>query len=161
MAGDDKYPAYAAFDDRIAKIVTTPGSFVYYAGFPAAGIEINYDFGEPTYINRYRMLGSNDAEYTTVPKSWTFEGSNDGDNWTVLDTRTGQTWSSGQVRSYSFQNDDAYVYYKFDCTELNGATDYLMLWEIEFWGTAPGEVPVDLTSPSGTVPSRRPRPATG
>ena len=113
---------------------------------------VTYRFNAATKVTSIKLYNPDANNQTTrPPKAWTFEGSNDGDNWTVLDTRTGQTWSSGQVRSYSFQNDDAYVYYKFDCTELNGATDYLMLWEIEFWGTAPGEVPVDLTSPSGTV----------
>ena len=113
---------------------------------------VTYRFNTATKVTSIKLYNPDANNQTTrPPKAWTFEGSNDGDNWTVLDTRTGQTWSSGQVRSYSFQNDDAYVYYKFDCTELNGATDYLMLWEIEFWGTAPGEVPVDLTSPSGTV----------
>ena len=113
---------------------------------------VTYRFNTATKVTSIKLYNPDaNNETTRPPKAWTFEGSNDGDNWTVLDTRTGQTWSSGQVRSYSFQNDDAYVYYKFDCTELNGATDYLMLWEIEFWGTAPGEVPVDLTSPSGTV----------
>ena len=113
---------------------------------------VTYRFNTATKVTTIKLYNPNaNNETTRPPKAWTFEGSNDGDNWTVLDTRTGQTWSSGQVRSYSFQNDDAYVYYKFDCTELNGATDYLMLWEIEFWDVAPGEVPVDLTSPSGTV----------
>ena len=69
------------------------------------------------------------------PKAWTFEASNDGENWVTLDTQTNETdWSAtGESRDYSFTNDTAYTYYKFDCTELNGATDYLQLWELDFF----------------------------
>ena len=137
MAGDDKYPAYAAFDDRIAKIVTNPGSFVYYAGFPAAGIEINYDFGEPTYINRYRMLGSNDAEYTTVPKSWTFEGSNDGTTWTTLDVRTNQVLVQGVYSEYTFLSEASFNIYRLRFTAVTGSKFYL--FELEY-----GAVPYNV-----------------
>ena len=117
---------------------------------------VTYRFNTATRVSAIKLYNPNaNSETTRPPKAWTFEGSNDGENWTTLDTRTAQTgWTSGQIRTYSFQNDDAYVYYKFDCTELNGATDYLMLWEIEFYSAAPGEAPVDLTtSSSGGVSS--------
>ena len=144
-AAHPTYGAAGAFDGR----KNVDG---HWLAVKADHMFVTYRFNTATKVTSIKLYNPDANNQTTrPPKAWTFEGSNDGDNWTVLDTRTGQTWSSGQVRSYSFQNDDAYVYYKFDCTELNGATDYLMLWEIEFWGTAPGEVPVDLTSPSGTV----------
>jgi len=142
MAGDDKYPAYAAFDDRIAKIVTNPGSFVYYAGFPAAGIEINYDFGEPTYINRYRMLGSNDAEYTTVPKSWTFEGSNDGTTWTTLDVRTNQTLVQGVWSEYTFYSGESFKIYRMHFTAVTESKFYL--FELEYGAVPYNAIYVDF-----------------
>ena len=118
----------------------------------AAHMYVTYKFNTATKVTTIKLFNPNaNNETTRPPKAWTFEGSNDGDNWTTLDTQTGQTWSSGQVRSYSFENDAAWVYYKFDCTELNGATDYLQLWEIEFYDTAPGDLPEDLTNPSGNV----------
>ena len=69
------------------------------------------------------------------PKAWTFYGSNDGETWTALDTRSNETgWASAcEARDYSFDNDTAYLYYKYDCTALNGATDYLQVWELEFY----------------------------
>ena len=137
MAGDDKYPASAAFDNDIRKITTNPGSFVYYAGFPAAGIEINYDFGVATYINHYRIMGSNDGEYTSVPKSWAFEGSNDGTTWTTLDERTNQTLVQGVWSEYTFLSEASFNIYRMRFTAVTGSKFYL--FELEY-----GAVPYNV-----------------
>ncbi len=100
-----------------------------------------YKFNEATAANMLRVWnGSNSAGGVSSaersPKAWTFEASNDGETWITLDTRTNETgWSaSGEQRDYSFSNDTAYVYYKFDCTELCSASaTYLQLWELEFY----------------------------
>lgn len=117
-----------------------------------------YKFNEATAANMLRVWnGSNSAGGVSSaersPKAWTFEASNDGETWTTLDTRTNETgWSaSGEQRDYSFSNDTAYVYYKFDCTELCSASaTYLQLWELEFYyieddsqGGGDPEVPQD------------------
>ena len=100
-----------------------------------------YKFNEATAANMLRVWnGSNSAGGVSSaersPKAWTFEASNDGETWTTLDTRTNEPdWSAnGEMRDYSFSNDTAYVYYKFDCTELCSASaTYLQLWELEFY----------------------------
>ena len=89
-----------------------------------------------------------------APNTWTFSGSNDGETWTTLDTQSGETgWTDGQSRYYQFSNSDEYLYYKFDCTANNGATDCMQIQEIEFYGPEQ-DLPVftDLTtSSSGSV----------
>ena len=100
-----------------------------------------YKFNEATVVNMLRVWngsnsggGASSAERS--PKAWTFQASNDGETWTTLDTRSNEPdWSaSGEQRDYSFSNDTAYVYYKFDCTELCSASaTYLQLWELEFY----------------------------
>ena len=99
-----------------------------------------YRFNEPTAVNMVRVWNGDDdhggwSSAKRSPKDWTFQGSHDGVNWTILDARTNETgWSAnGESRDYSFTNDTAYAYYKFDCTELNGATDYLQIWELDFF----------------------------
>ena len=99
-----------------------------------------YKFNEATAANMLRVWnGSNSAGGVSSaersPKAWTFEASNDGETWTALDTRMDEIdWSAeGEDRFYPFANDTAYLYYKFDCTALNGASDYLQLWELEFY----------------------------
>ncbi|MCT4575078.1 MAG: phage tail protein [Alphaproteobacteria bacterium] len=64
-----------------------------------------------------------------APKNWTFQGSNDGSNWDVLDTVTNQTsWGGGETRSFSFKNVKAYSYYRIHITGNNGGTG---LWIAE------------------------------
>ena len=99
-----------------------------------------WKFNAATAVDMLRIWNGSDtaggyASASRAPKAWTFSGSNDGETWTTLDTRTGETgWSSsGESRLYSFTNDTAYLYYKFDCTALNGASDYLQIWELEFY----------------------------
>ena len=112
-----------------------------------------YRFKVPTKVNILRLRIPNDWEWDKrSPKAWTFLGSNDGTNWTTLDTRSGVTWTSGAVMDFAFENDTKYAYYKFNCTEISGTNNYMMLWEIQFLRRS-DIVLTDLTSPSGTVTS--------
>ena len=99
-----------------------------------------YKFNEATAVNTLRVWNGDvnrgcPSSTSRSPKAWTFYGSNDGETWTALDTRSNETgWASAcEARDYSFDNDTAYLYYKYDCTALNGATDYLQVWELEFY----------------------------
>jgi hypothetical protein len=71
-----------------------------------------------------------------MPKDWTFKGSNNGTTWTTLDTRSAQTWpTSGEVRSFTFTNSTAYLYYRLDVSANNGDT-YLTVGRLDL-GLAP------------------------
>ena len=111
-----------------------------------------YRFNAATKVNVLRLHIQNANEWDKrSPKAWTFLGSHDGETWTTLDTRSGVAWASGTVtKSFSFENQTAYEYYKFSCTEILGENNYMQLYEIQFLYDA-GIVLTDLTSPSGTV----------
>ncbi len=129
------YGAKGAFDnnrsDTNGRWLATKADHMY----------VVYKFNEATAVNMLRVWnGSNSgggvSSADRSPKAWTFQASNDGENWTTLDTRTNETgWSAnGESRDYPFENDTAYTYYKFDCTELCSASaTYLQLWELEFY----------------------------
>ncbi len=51
---------------------------------------LTFDFGEPVTIDAYNFATANDF-LTRTPTAWTFQGSMDGVNYFILDTRTGQT----------------------------------------------------------------------
>ncbi len=143
------FPATGAFDGKMA---TTADRWL---SKKAAHMSVVYHFNEATRVNTILLYSSASDMYDTrSPKDWTFEGSNDGATWTVLDTRTGEaSWGKGEIRTYRFENDAAYAYYKFDCTAINGATDYLMLWEIEFY-TSDATLPTKISiGGAGTTPS--------
>ncbi len=57
-----------------------------------------------------------------MPKSWTFEGSNNNSDWTILDTRVSETgWTLSQLRVYSLSTNVAYRYYRLNIASNNGA----------------------------------------
>ena len=141
------YGATGAFDGVM------DGSNGRWLAVKDAHMFVTYHFNVPTRVNTIKLYNPNaNMQDTRPPKTWTFEGSNDGETWTVLDERTGETgWGKSEVRTYWFPNDAEYAYYKFDCTAINGATDYLMLWEIEFYVADAAPLKDLTTTTSGSV----------
>ncbi len=82
--------------------------------FPNAVICTSYALF-PWYVDNYPGR---------APKTWTFEGSNDGSSWTTLDTQTNYTaWASSTERTaFSFSNSTAYSYYRINISANQGNT---------------------------------------
>jgi RHS repeat-associated protein len=79
-----------------------------------------YDFGSGNAkrISKYTMISS---ESGRAPSAWTFEGSQDGTSWSILDTRSAQNgWSPGVKREYTFANGTAYRHFRWNFTANNG-----------------------------------------
>ncbi|MFC6997081.1 T9SS type B sorting domain-containing protein [Rufibacter roseus] len=75
----------------------------------------------PAIVGTYTLVSGNDAPERD-PKNWTLEGSNNGNDWTVLDTRTGETFSQRiQAKSYAITNTTPYAYYRLNISALNGS----------------------------------------
>ncbi|MCP1309621.1 hypothetical protein [Paenibacillus tyrfis] len=56
-----------------------------------------------------------------APKSWTFEGSSNGQDWVVLDKREEQVnWKRAETREYTFSNNTAYRHYRVNISSING-----------------------------------------
>lgn len=71
-------------------------------------------------IGSYAMVSANDSPGRD-PQNWTLEGSNDGTTWTVLDTRTNQTFDERfQSRKFEFTNHTAYSNYRLNITQNAG-----------------------------------------
>src|SRR4029077_16829750 len=78
------------------------------------------------------------------PQEWTFQGSNDGQTWTTLDTQVDQSFSERfQMKQYPVANDQAYLYYKLDITRNHG-TDIVQLaeWQLSNGTDTPPQEPV-------------------
>jgi len=100
----------SAFDAKPDTFWETVGSFPHW---------IQADFGiQPKTIRGYTLhTGSHGKDGTDstgrMPKDWRFEGSNDGEDWTILDTRTNQTdWEPSEIRAYSCADTDSFRYYR-------------------------------------------------
>jgi hypothetical protein len=108
----DGTPAVAAFDGNLGTkwIDLNAPSWIQYQ-FPG---------GQSYVIDQYTITSVNDFP-SRDPRSWVLEGSNDGVHFTVLDTRTNQTFANRfQTNTYNFVNNAAYAYYRLDQITTNG-----------------------------------------
>lgn len=119
--GDSTQP-YMAFDDPALNTYVRFG--VNQTGW------IKYEFPSAVTIDGYSIRRSSknqDLSYTAkdfAPGAWTFEGSNDDTNWTVLDRQINYVlYDGGKSGFFEIPNTTAYKYYRLNVTELtrNGA----------------------------------------
>lgn len=94
---------------------------------------LQYQFPAAHTVTRYAVTSRNEADPNVMdPKTWTFEGSNDGAAWTPLDAQTNVTdWAATpNVRKvFDLANTTAYAYYRLDITASNGT--YVGVGEME------------------------------
>lgn len=94
---------------------------------------LGYEFVQPIPIFKYalRSMGNSTA-LTTMPKDWTFEGSNDGERWHILDTQKDQTWTTINAdKDYFIYNPKAFKMYRLNWTANNGHTGYTGINELK------------------------------
>ena len=82
---------------------------------------LQYQFNGPAWaITRYQLTSSAD-DATTDPLDWQLLGSNDGTNWTVLDSRTNELFSARrQSKPYDLANETPYWFYRLNITDTAG-----------------------------------------
>ena len=133
------------------RVMVTP------ANLPLA---VTYDFGEGNAqkVNMYKIhfarpnLEKNSGNWSRGPKTWTFEGSNDGETWEELDAKDGVTWLTKNCspKEFSVANDAAYRYYRMTFT-ASSSSQYLELHQLEYFHT--GELHVNTAlGTTATVP---------
>lgn len=116
MSADGEYaPAYAAWkagagqtDQWISEIGGTP--FPHY---------LNIQLSTATLVTSYSFRSSTTpASLQFTPKSWTLQGSNDGINFTIIDTVVDEPdWVSGELRSYNIDTAGTYLHYRIVVTK--------------------------------------------
>ncbi|OCT12942.1 hypothetical protein A8709_21715 [Paenibacillus pectinilyticus] len=95
---------------------------------------IQYHYTAAKVVNKYDITSANDVP-ARDPKNWTLKGSNDGTNWTTLDTRSNETFASRlQVKTYTFTNSTPYTYYRLDVSANSGDAN-LQIAEITFYAS--------------------------
>jgi len=114
--------ASRAFDDNTGTFwqVQSATAWLKYE-LSSAKIVVKYSVQNHTFTNQ-------------TPKVWTFEGSNNDSDWTVLDTVTGQTgWTSTQTRTFRCDTTGEFLYYRLNFTEANGSNDEIILSDIDMY----------------------------
>lgn len=90
---------------------------------------LQYDLGRAETVRRYTVVSSGDL-VPRDPKDWQFQGSNDGTNWTTLDTQSNQSFAERyEIKSYSVANPAVYRYYRLNITANNGDSTFTDLSE--------------------------------
>jgi hypothetical protein len=83
----------------------------YYVSHPGDGNLYNrYQFTSAKIITRYELQAISDYRYT--PTGHILQGSNDGTNWTSIDTVSGLTWTNYEFKIFNCTNTTAYLYYQ-------------------------------------------------
>lgn len=107
------------------------------ANFTAPEASIYYYFPNQKKVEMYTIT-SGTVLNTSAPKEFALYGSNDGQTWDNLDSRTGQSFNwVRQTRPFAVDNDKAYNYYRLDLkADIN-----ITVSEIELMG-----YPIDIIS---------------
>lgn len=73
-------------------------------------------------FNAVKIAPRGDGYLDQAPSTFQIQGSNDGENWDVLDSETGISWSTlGELRVFLFENETAYLYYRLYITANQGS----------------------------------------
>jgi hypothetical protein len=139
-ASNEFFPAYKAFDGD-----TTGTNGKWYAsgsGLNGRGwLKLDFGAGNEKIIGGYSLMNTPTANAPAMVKSWQFEGSNDGINWTTLDSQSNQTnWGASEKRYYYFQNSTAYRYYRLNITANNGDNSNMWIQEVDMFLSADGTI---------------------
>jgi len=130
-SGGTSYWAFNAFDkNNINGWLSNARPTV---AFPQA-LVLNY--ASTLSIDSYTVMSAYYDYGSVSPRDWTFEGSNNGTSWTVLDTRSGvTTWASNTRYSYTLASQASYQYYRMNITANNGSTQYVGVGELELYSS--------------------------
>jgi hypothetical protein len=104
--------AWRAFDGR--------DDTKWLAFYNTAWLQATFADKKAYAVTSYSITSGNDAQ-DRDPDNWTLQGSNDGENWDILDTQVGQAglWTGRrQTVSFTLSNTTAYRMYRLDVTKI-------------------------------------------
>ncbi len=120
--------ANKAFD----RIETTAWSA---SGVSSAWLQYQFQADGPWWaITQYKLVSSTNSA-STDPRDWQLLGSINGSTWTVLDSRTNETFTARtQAKRYALANTTPYRFYRLNVTATaGGAASGVSLAEFQLW----------------------------
>lgn len=123
------YEAYRAFDG----VKSNDG---WWTSSGSSGwLKLDFGSGNTKTITKYAITGQGTTYLTSNPKNWTFEGSNDNSNWTVLNTQSNiSMWTNFETKIFTFTNTNAYRYYRLNIS-VSVSSSYVAVGELEMMET--------------------------
>jgi hypothetical protein len=121
-ASNEYHPATRAADGLL------DSAHVWEAYPVGSGCWIKYNITEGAIVTQYIMYA---FQATYYPTGWELQGSNDNATWFLVDSRSAQTFTNNESKTYnSFTNTTAYIYYRLYFTGLYSNDLILSEWEI-------------------------------
>lgn len=115
----------------------------------ANGNWIQYESSVPVALKGYALASADDASEKD-PKAWKFQASDNGTDWTDIDTQIAQQFTARyQKKQYDISTANSYTYFRLLVTELNGSANELQLAEWQLFGSSVFEN--DITADGGTL----------
>jgi hypothetical protein len=120
-----------------------------HGGTPAYPAYVTCDFGagSPHIVTKYTLQATASGG-AYMPTAWKLQGSNDNSNWTDLDSRTGQSFSNAELKTFdplsSAGSEASFRYYRLYMSA--GSAVALQIAEEELWGD---DAPATTGSSSG------------
>ena len=117
-----QYPNSANAAEDYPKLIDNSIQTKYYRS-GRTSLWVQYQSTVAAIVTYYTITSANDVPGRD-PKDWTLAGSNDGVNWTTIDTRSGETFNTRLLtKTYLINNNStAYSYYRLVITANNGQT---------------------------------------
>ncbi|WP_209707857.1 GH92 family glycosyl hydrolase [Crossiella equi] len=113
---------------------------------------VSLELSEAIAVQKYAVSSANDAPERD-PRDWTLKGSNDGQNWTTVDTRAGESFAKrNETKTYTLAGATAYKHYRLDITANAGAS-LIQLAELQLAGPSNGEFPPYMRTVAGKGPA--------
>ena len=110
-------------------------------------VYIQYDFETSTQIGSYAIYSQNADKDVKSPRSWIFEGSNDGSAWEELHAVKNQTnWSDWEKRTYTLSEAANYRYYRISFTETTGNLVPTHFQDLQLWLDASDSASIEETA---------------
>ncbi|GII31842.1 hypothetical protein Pmi06nite_52840 [Planotetraspora mira] len=108
---------------------------------------VTYRMNQPVVVKKYALTSANDAPGRD-PRDFAVQGSNDGSEWTDLDSRTGVSFSGRfATNTYSVSNTTAYTYYRLNVTANSGDS----IIQLADWNISDGSDVVRPATPMVSV----------
>lgn len=143
----------SAYGEGVAKVFDGTTSTKWFSGVTGTTAWLQYQFANAASwaVSEYKISSANDVPERD-PASWQLQGSNDGLNWTTLDSRTGQVFANRhQTNTYDFSNTQVFQFYRLNITSNAGGAAYgLQLSELNLLSA--GSDAGDKTPPQLSVP---------
>lgn len=109
-------------------------------------IDQHYRAGADIIVTRYEFVAAS-SSYQRAPKTWTLEGSNDGETWTEIDSRSDIATATAKLAVMSYDvpeaNRASYRHYRFVITAKGNPPgqpndQHLSMQELRLFGTIDG-----------------------